>query len=181
MNKNNENDTPTTTKAALRRLLIVLAIVIGFAIYSYGWTVTDIDLETPQEEKRLENVSNALRELLAPRIFEQDYDQTRLVANFRIGCIEGETVEQPDMSRISCVVQEDEDRICTGGGEITITPDCGESGDEVFIEVGGGEPGAYTGIRWVPADEDAETRPRNILETGRDSFLFNSIVYNISN
>ncbi len=60
------NKTPSRSQAALRRLLVVLGVTAGLLIFSYGWTVTDIDLNVPQQPQRQQNVGNALRELLSP-------------------------------------------------------------------------------------------------------------------
>ncbi|MEL7436763.1 MAG: hypothetical protein AAFN11_22685, partial [Chloroflexota bacterium] len=70
------------TRNALQRLLIVLLVAAGIFVYSYGWTVTEIDLAEPQEEQRQTNVTRALRELLSPRLFEQDREVTQVDASF---------------------------------------------------------------------------------------------------
>jgi len=149
---------PPNPRSALRRLLIVLAIAIGFVIYSYGWTVTDINLERPQEQQRQENVQSALRDLLSPNIFAQEREVVDIYANFRVECVEGETVEQPTDQYEGAVV--------------TITPDCGEAGDTVQIEVENFEPLAEGRVRWDPPGEDAQSRPREILEIEREDFVF---------
>lgn len=152
-----DNQSPNP-RHALRRLLIVLAVAIGFIIYSYGWTVTQIDLERPQEEQRQTNVQSALRDLLSPNIFEQDREVVDIYANFRVNCVEGETVEQPaDQFE---------------NASITITPSCGEPGDEIYIVVTDFAPLAEGRIRWDPPGEDAQSRPRDILEIGREDFVF---------
>ena len=160
--ENNEvvSEPPADLRAARRRFLIILAIVIGFSIYSYGWTVTEIDLDKPQEELRQENVGNALRDLLSPRIFERSEDAIveRLNANFLFGCEnldDGAAVEQPEAHE--------------SGATIRITPDCGEEGDTVFIEVEGFEPNADTRIRWDPGE--GQERPREVQELGREEIL----------
>ncbi len=145
-------------RSALYRLLIVLTVAIGFIIYSYGWTVTDINLERPQEQQRQENVQSALRDLLSPNIFEQEREVIDIYANFRIICEPGETVDQP----------EDQYQ----GAVVSITPDCGEPGDVVQIEVTGFEPLAEGRVRWDPPGEDAQSRPRQIIEIGREDFVF---------
>jgi phosphonate ABC transporter permease subunit PhnE len=137
-------------------MLVVLAIAIGFGIYSYGWTVTEIDLEKPQEELRQENVTRALRDLLSPRLFEQEYDVREISANFLMGCdtAEGE-VEQPEANENGAIVR--------------IEPACGSVGDIVHIEVSGFEARADTRIRWVPPE--GQTRPREVIETGREEIV----------
>lgn len=154
--KKKTSDSPQN---ALRRLVVVLGIAIGFIIYSYGWTVTEIDLERPQEEQRQQNVSSALRDLLSPNLFEQDRDVQTLTANYLVDCEDdGESVTQPENEQ----------------GVITLTPECGQPGSEVRIEVTGLVPLAPGRIRWVPPGEDNQIRPRDVLETGRDSFVFDN-------
>jgi phosphonate ABC transporter permease subunit PhnE len=153
------SETPPDPKNALRRLLIVIGAVIGFIIYSYGWTVTNIDLEVPQEERRQNNVSNALRELLAPNIFEQDREVEDIFVNVRVECIEGEAVDQPDLP---------------DGTTIDLSVDCGEIGDEVTLEIRGFAPLAEGRIRWIPPGADDQARPRDILETEREDFRFDA-------
>lgn len=145
-------------RQALRRLLVVLIAVIGIVIYSYGWTVTNINLERPQEEQRQQNVQSALRDLLSPNIFEQDREVINIHANFRVGCLDGETIQQPENQYNNAVV--------------TIMPECGEPGDVVAIEVRNFAPLAEGRVRWDPSGEDAQSRPREILEIGREDFVF---------
>ena len=52
---------PSETRSVLYRLLVLVGILIGFFIYAYGWTVTEIDLDRPQEAQRQENVTIAWR------------------------------------------------------------------------------------------------------------------------
>ena len=42
-------DSSNSSRPKLIRLLVILAIALGFVIYAYGWQVTDIDLDKPQE------------------------------------------------------------------------------------------------------------------------------------
>lgn len=142
---------PPSSQDALRRLLIVLAIVVGITIYSYGWTVTNVDLEKPQEERRQTSVQNALRELLSPRIFTQERDFQEITANFRVVC-DGSEIQQPDY---------DDD-----GPSMRISQDCGESGDEVTVGIFNFEPLGDTRIRWIPPE--GQSRPREVLELGRE-------------
>lgn len=142
---------PPSSKDALRRLLIILTIVAGITIYAYGWTVTDVDLEKPQEERRQTSVQNALRELLSPRIFTQEREIQEITANFRVVCDDSQ-IEQP-------VYDED-------GPSMRISQDCGESGDEITIEILNFEPLGDTRIRWIPPE--GQSRPRQVLELGRE-------------
>lgn len=146
------NFTPRSAKTALRNLIIVLGITLVAGIYAYGWTVTDIDLEKPQEENRQASVQNALRELLSPRIFEQDREVFATSVPFLVGCDEGEAPESPEST--------------SEAGSIRISPNCGRAGDAVTIEASGFENGVQAAIRWVPVE--GQRRPREVLGTGRE-------------
>ncbi len=152
------NQSPSPSQAALRRLLIVLAAVIAFGIYSYGWTVTSIDLETPQEATRQQNVSNALRELLSPRIFEQDREQVTQRADFLVDCEQG--------AAPSLVVPQE------ATPYLTIEPTCGVAGDVVTVTAHNFAPDSQAEIRWIPAR--GQSRPREVLATGRTSIILDS-------
>lgn len=150
------NRTPPSTRVALRNLLIVLAITLAVGIYAYGWTVTDIDLEKPQDEQRQANVQNALRELLSPRIFEQDRKIITTTTSFLMDC-EGESPAAPESS---------------DGPYVRVTPSCGKAGDEVTVEAFNFESGVQAAIRWAPVE--GQRRPREVLETGREEIIIDS-------
>ena len=152
------NQSPSPSQAALRRLLIVLAAVIAFGVYSYGWTVTSIDLETPQEATRQQNVGNALRELLSPRIFEQEREQVTQRADFLVDCEQG--------APPSLVVPQE------AVPYITIEPTCGVAGDVVTVTAHNFAPDSQAEIRWIPAR--GQSRPREVLATGRTSIILTS-------
>lgn len=144
---------PPRVRGALRTLVIVLIAAASLVIYSYGWTVTDINLDAPQEPQRQTNVGNALRELLSPNIFTQTYEIVRTSAPFRMDCAEAEAspaVETAD------------------GARIEVSPGCGSRGDEVTIRGAGFVPDALGQVRWTPLE--GESRPRPILNTGRETF-----------
>lgn len=144
---------------AFRRLLIVLAVAIGFIIYSYGWTVTDINLERPQEPQRQQNVTSALQQLLSPNIFEQEREVVNIYANFRVGCVEGETIEQPEIQNFE-------------GATVRVEPPCAEAGETILLTVENFAPLAEGRIRWDPVGLEGQSRPREVIETGREDFVF---------
>lgn len=148
------------TRNAWQKLLIVLAIAIGVLIYSYGWAVTEIDLAEPQEEQRQTNVTRALRELLSPRIFEQDRERTEFDAPFLMDCSTGDAPVSADANSSETVV--------------IIEPTCSAANEIITVQVINGVPGADARIRWVPpADEDGEARerPLEIIETEREDLV----------
>lgn len=160
-NDKSKNTPAEESRSALQRLIIVLAVAFGVIIYSYGWTVTEIDLERPQEERRQTNVSIALRELLSPRIFEQNRELTIYTTEFLMDCETGDAPAQNDL--------------LSGESGITIEPTCAESGEVVTFSVFGAEGNAEARVRWMPpADDDGEEsreRPLEIIESEREDFI----------
>jgi len=134
MKQDNEAAAPRT-KAALRRLLIVLGIALGVIIYAYGWQVTDINLDAAKEVTRQESVTRALRELLSPNIFAQDTETETFEASFIYDCSAGagEPVE-------------------ADGASIRLTPACGVGRDTIVVEGTGFAPGTDTELHWVPPE-----------------------------
>jgi len=154
-----QQSNPQATRNALVRFLIVFAIVIGFIIYSYGWTVTDIDLVKPQEEQRQQNVGNALRELLSPRIFTQEREIIEITTTFLMECGSSD-VEIPESIALET------------GGIVKISPTCGEAGDIIDVTILNFEPLADTRIRWIPPE--GESRPREDLITEREELVLDN-------
>ncbi|MBN1965278.1 MAG: hypothetical protein JW910_11580, partial [Anaerolineae bacterium] len=144
MQGNNQNG--SSSRSALRRLLIVVAVVVGVFIYAYGWRVTDIGLEETQDPTRQDSVTRALRELLAPDIFEQDTESTYVDTDFLVGCLEG--------AEPSATAQPAGEG---GASYIVLTPACGSSGDLIMVEGYNFLPGADAFLRWVPTS--GQTRP----------------------
>lgn len=154
---------PTNSRKALRRLLLIVAITAGFLIYSYGWTITDIDLVKPQELPRQEGVTRALQELLSPNLFDQDTETEIFGASIRIGC---DTGDLPEAVAVEA-----------GQPALTVEPTCGEPGDRIFFSISNLPVNARSGLRWVTAS--GEGRPRDVFETedaerGRNQFFIHS-------
>jgi phosphonate ABC transporter permease subunit PhnE len=118
---NSVNSNAPSSRSALRRLLIVLAVAMGVLLYAYGWQVTNISLEETQDPIRQDSVQRALRELLSPDIFDQDRESMSAFANFQIGCADdAQLIQQPP--------RED------GKPYVVFSPDCGVDGDVVTVE-----------------------------------------------
>jgi hypothetical protein len=81
-------DNQPNSRSALRRLLIVLAVV-GIVVYAYGWRVTDMAWRKP--DPRQASVSGNAQ-LLSPNLFEQD---TTLEEASGFRRMLGAAVEQP--------------------------------------------------------------------------------------
>jgi phosphonate ABC transporter permease subunit PhnE len=129
----------TSSRGALQRLLIVLAIVVGVLIYAYGWRVTDISLEETQDPIRQESVTRALQELLSPDIFDQDRESEFVSVNVAYECPEdGAPIEQPAVE--------------DGALRVEIEPACGGAGDVIRVEGFNFVPDADAFLRWLPPD-----------------------------
>jgi phosphonate ABC transporter permease subunit PhnE len=151
------------TKSALQRLLVVLIATIAILIYSYAWTSTDIDLATPQEPSRQEHLTRALRELLAPQIFEQEREVVTFEVPFLMDCEAGDAPQAVDTN--------------SDGMVVTIEPACAAAGETVTVYVTNAPVGADGRIQWIPpagASGEANPRPRDILELERQDFVIGS-------
>ncbi len=141
---------------ALKRLIFFLVAAAVLILFSYGWTVTNIDLSVPQQQQRQTGVQNALRELLSPNIFTQNYEVTNYNTSFLVECGDATGPEQVTLS---------------GEGYITVEPACGTSGDILTVHGYGFPPNALSQLRWVPLS--GTSRPRTILGTTSDRFNTN--------
>lgn len=146
-------------QGALRRLILVLLFAIGMLIYSYGWTVTDIDLRLPQEAIRQESLTRAMRELLSPRLFDQSREVATFEAPILMDCSSGEAPAQAAETTEVYVVVE---------------PACAVPDDIVTIRIFNAEPNADARVRWQPPaaeGEEVNARPITIIETDREDVV----------
>lgn len=160
MSEKDKNLPQKETRSALYRLLLVLVVAVGVLIYSYGWTVTEIDLSEPQEERRQTNVTRALRELLSPNIFQQERELIEYTAPFLMDCTTGDAPEQADPG--------------SREGLVVIEPACSDANEVITVTVYNGSPGADARVRWIPPEEDANERPLEVIETGRENFVLDA-------
>lgn len=147
------------SKGALRRLIIVLAFTIGVLIYSYGWTITEIDLTLPQEERRQDSVTRAMRELLSPRVFDQERELVTYEVPILMGCDTGESPAQAVASSEAYVVLE---------------PACASVDELVTVSIFNATPNADARIRWQPPQaegEEVNARPMTIVALDREDFV----------
>lgn len=150
----NSSETQPRSRRALRRLLILLAVAAGLIIFAYGWTDTDIDFTVPQEPQRQTNVGNALRELLSPNVFTQEYEVENTTTTFVMGCPDGFTA--PEIA-------------ASGDPYIIVTPACGSSGDIVTIEGRNFAPDGLARVNWIAVD--GERRIRQIVGSSENNFV----------
>ncbi len=153
------NNVPSPARAALRRLIVVLGVVVSVVIFAFGWTVTNINLEGPQELQRQTNVTNALQQLFSPEIFSQDAKVVTISAKFALSC---------DTDKGQLEVPKPEE----GAAYITVSPDCGTRGDVVTVEGFNFAPGALAQIRWTPTS--GQSRPREIIGSDRGTLDIDS-------
>src|SRR5574341_874525 len=102
----------------LRTFLYLLLLVVVVLIYAYGWQVTEINLEAPQEPRRQEQVMRVLRGVLTPDLIERDEESMDSFANFMVTCEAGEPPASPPGDQ---------------GQSVQVTPTCGSSGDRVQV------------------------------------------------
>jgi phosphonate ABC transporter permease subunit PhnE len=129
-------------KPVWRTVLYIALIVVGLLVYAYGWQVTDINLEVPQEKERQQQVVRALRGLLSPDLFERDKQSKVASAHFSVPCTDTPPA-QPEVGA---------DR-----PYVVLSPDCGESNDLITIEVFGFRPYSDGYIRWTPPGRSTRT------------------------
>ena len=115
-----------------RTVLYVTLIVIAVVIYAYGWNVTEINLEEPQEEQRQQQVMRALRGLLRPDLVERDEESMDALVNIMVPC----GAEPPAAPAAD------------GAQSVTVTPACGVKGDRVTVEGFDFRPGSKGFVYW---------------------------------
>jgi phosphonate ABC transporter permease subunit PhnE len=147
------------SQGALKRLILVVLFAIGMLIYSYGWTVTDIDLTLPQESLRQESLTRAMRELLSPRLFDQSRELATFTAPILMDCASGEAPAQSAETTEVYVVVE---------------PACASVDEIVTIRIYNAAPNADARVRWQPPaaeGEEVNARPITIIETDREDVV----------
>ena len=152
------NSTPSRSRTALRRLVIVLCAAVILVVFSYGWTITDIDFSVPQQPQRQENVGNALRELLSPNVFTQDYTVENTTIPFIINCPDGFTPP-------AAAPNETEPYI-------VVTPACGAANELVTIQGYNFAEDGIARVNWIATD--GERRIRQVVGSTNDNFATNA-------
>ncbi len=153
------NESPSRASAALRRLLIIIGIAVGLVIFSYGWSVTQINLERPQEPVRQQNVGNALRELLSPNVLEQDYDIQDASTPIVMDC--------PENFETAVLTPPE-----GNNPYVLVTPGCASSGDIITVQGFNFYPDSLARINWIATD--GERRIRQVDGLGEDNFVTRS-------
>ena len=154
------NPAPTPASLALRRLLIVLAVAAGLVVFAYGWTVTQINFDKPQEVLRQTNFGNALRELLSPNLLERDYEVKVSTAPFLMQCRAGEDAP-PEATPPT-----------DGTPYIIVTPTCASSGDPITVKGFNFYPDSLSRLTWI--QEDGTRTTQRIAGSSEDNFITGS-------
>ncbi len=144
-------------RPVLRTILYIVLMIIGVLVYAYGWQITDINLDVPQEEDRQEQVVRALRGLLSPDLFERDEGSQIAYAHFLVPCTDNPPA-QP--------------KVAEGQPYVTLSPDCGGANDEITIEVFNFRPYSDGFIRWTPPGRTKLTRGK--FKTDADGHFLSS-------
>jgi phosphonate ABC transporter permease subunit PhnE len=121
-------------RSVIRIVIYVVLILAGILIYAYGWQITDINLEAPQNKTRQKQVVRALRGLLSPDLFERDEESHVAYAHFLVPCA-GSPPPQPEVAE--------------GEPYITLSPYCGETKDQITIEGFNFRPYSSGFVRWT--------------------------------
>jgi phosphonate ABC transporter permease subunit PhnE len=138
----------------LKRLIILVAIAVVVVIFSYGWTVTNINLAVPQEPQRQENVGKSLRELLSPNVFTQDYEVSSYSTPFRIVCSDAEIIPPAEPSTTPYIIVE---------------PTCGEGDDTVTVRGFNFPANGLARMNWIATD--GERRIRQVDGSEENNFV----------
>jgi ABC-type phosphate/phosphonate transport system permease subunit len=115
-------------------LATFLAVVVIVVIYAYGFQVTKVNLEKPREERRQTQLTNIIRGLVRPRLFEYEEERLEIDAPVMMPC--DDQVSLPPVD--------------TSGRYIELTPNCVELGGEVTVHGYNFEPGETVFLYFIP-------------------------------
>jgi ABC-type phosphate/phosphonate transport system permease subunit len=115
-------------------LVTFLAVVIIIVVYAYGFQVTQVNLEKPKEERRQAQLTNIIRGLAQPRLFEYQEERLEIDAPVIMPCN-----EQVSLSPVD-----------TSGRYIEVTPNCVELGGTVTVKGHNFEPGETVYLFFIP-------------------------------
>ena len=153
------NASPTASSIALSRLLIVIAAAVGLVVFAYGWSVTEINFDKPQEPLRQQNFGNAIREILSPDLLERDYEIKVGSTTFLVECKAGE--EAPAAATASS----------DGSPYLVVTPTCADSGTPITIQGFNFYPNSLARLTWVA--NDGTRSIQQIVGNTKDNFVTN--------
>ena len=151
MEEKQEEKTPL--RHALRSALWVIAGIVGILIIAYGFAVTQINLEEPQDPKRQEVTTRVIRAIARPDFFEYAEETRSMDVLVRMPCPEEISGTQTSLG----------DRV------VTLIPNCASTTQDVLTMKGSGFRPRTDGIlRWYPAGAVATTRALTSFHTDSD-------------
>ncbi len=151
------NATPSPSSRALRRLLIVLSVAAGLVVFAYGWSVTEINFDKPQEALRQQNFGNALRELLSPNLLERDYEIKVGATPFLVQCKAGEPAPAAAAAPTD------------NAPYLVVSPTCADSGTPITIQGFNFYPNSLARLTWVA--NDGTRSIQQIVGNTKDNFV----------
>ncbi len=111
-----------------------LVVVVILIIYAYGFQVTKVDLEKPKEERRQIQLTNIIRGLAQPRLFEYPEQRLEIDAPVIMPC--NKQVQLPPVDK--------------SGRYIEVTPNCVELGGKVTVDGYNFKPGEIVYLFFIP-------------------------------
>ena len=148
---------PRNRRSIWRSLAIFFAALVILVVYAYGLQVTKVDLEKPKEARRQAQLTNIIRGLARPRLFEYEEKRLEIDAPLMMPC--NDQVVLPPVD--------------TSGRYIELTPDCVALGGKVTVNGYNFEPGEIVFLYFLPraasiheqvelrlADEPIEVNPQ---------------------
>lgn len=137
---NEKEKSSSSILRTLGKIALIVAIVI---VYAYGLQVTKVDLEKPQEGKRQQQLTNILRGLANPDLFEWKIDRVVAEAPVLIPC-DGQTLAAPAPVE--------------GQPTITLSTYCAEPGETITVSGFGWARNEDVFLFFIPytADKDNE-------------------------
>ncbi len=151
------NPTPSPASVALRRLLVVISVAVGLVVFAYGWSVTEINFDKPQEPLRQQNFGNAIRELLSPDLLERDYEIKVGSSPFLVECKAGEAAS------VAATAPTD------GSPYLVVSPTCADSGTPITIQGFNFYPNSLARLTWVA--NDGTRSIQRIVGNSKDNFV----------
>jgi ABC-type phosphate/phosphonate transport system permease subunit len=111
-----------------------LGVVVILIVYAYGFQVTKVDLEKPKEERRQIQLTNIIRGLAQPRLFEYPEQRLEIDAPVIMPC--NQQVQLPPVDK--------------SGRYIEVTPNCVELGGKVTVNGYNFKPGEIVYLFFIP-------------------------------
>ncbi len=148
---------PAPSSVALRRLVTVISVAIGLVVFAYGWSVTEINFDKPQEPLRQQNFGNAIRELLSPNLLERDYEIKVSSVPFLVQCKAGE----PEPATATAPAD--------NSPYLVVSPTCADSTTPITVQGFNYYPNSLARITWVA--NDGTRSIQQIVGNTKDNFV----------